>query len=289
MIGFAEFEQTMSGVMKKFLLALFLCFIAPALASMGVQAAGSYPNSWRSADWSSSGQIPGAEDDRQAAVYVMAARTGGLKGALASHSWIVTKPENGSYTRYDKVGWGSPIRINGYPPDGRWYSNEPRALLIVRGEKAQSLIPEIEAAVAAYPHSARGDYVIWPGPNSNSFVAHVLRTVPELGIALPPEAVGRDYRPFGEFITLSDDWRNLELSLGGYAGLAVGEIHGFEIRLAGLVFGIDVKRPALKLPGFGRIGVPAWDGETEPVRVRASQPADDMAQTGTGVFRPFAG
>jgi hypothetical protein len=279
----------MSGVMKKLFLAVFLCFLAPALASVGVQAAGPYPNSWRSADWSSSGQFPKARDDRQAAVYVMAARTGGLKGALASHSWIVTKPEDGSYTRYDKVGWGSPIRVNGYPPDGRWYSNEPRALLVLRGEKAERLIPKIEAAVAAYPHSARGDYVIWPGPNSNSFVAHVLRAVPELDIALPPEAVGRDYRPFGEFITLSENWRNLELSLGGYAGLAVGEIHGFEIRLAGLVFGIDVRRPALKLPGFGRIGMPAWAGESEQSRVRTKHPAPKTAQSGTAAISPAAG
>ncbi|WP_420408997.1 DUF3750 domain-containing protein [Hoeflea sp.] len=275
--------------MKKLLLALFLCFISPALASVGVMAAGSYPNSWRSADWSSTGQFPEARDDRQAAIYVMAARTGGLKGALASHSWIVTKPESGSYTRYDKVGWGSPIRVNGYPPDGRWYSNEPEALLIVRGEKAERLIPKIEAAVETYPYSARGDYVIWPGPNSNSFVAHVLRAVPELGIALPPEAVGRDYRSFGEFVTLSDDWRNLELSLGGYAGIAVGQIHGFEIRLAGLVFGIDVLRPALKLPGFGRIGMPAWSGESEERQPGEHRPAPETAQSGDWAIQAVGG
>lgn len=243
--------------MKKLILAVFLCFIAPALVSMGVQAAGSQPTSWRSADWSSSGSLPTAEDNAPAAVYVMAARTGGLKGALASHSWIVTKAENGRYARYDKVGWGSPIRINGYPADGRWYSNDPRILLSVHGSAAARLIPRIEAAIAAYPHSARGDYVIWPGPNSNSFVAHVLRAVPELDISLPPEAVGRDYRGFGDFVTLSSDWRNLELSLGGYAGVAIGARDGIELRLAGLVFGIDVLRPALKLPGFGRIGMSA--------------------------------
>ena len=37
------------------------------------------------------------------------------------------------------------------------------------------------------------DYRIWPGPNSNSFVAHVLREVPELGTTLPPNATGRDF------------------------------------------------------------------------------------------------
>lgn len=249
------FQTDVSAKMKKLILFLLLCFIAPALASLGVRAADSQPNSWRSADWSSSGHLPAAEDDAPAAVYVMAARTGGLKGALAVHSWIVTKPANGGYTRYDKVGWGNPIRVNGYPADGRWYSNDPETLLALRGDEAARLIPKIEAAIAAYPHAARGGYVIWPGPNSNSFVAHVLRAVPELGIALPPEAVGRDYRPFGEFVTLSPDWRDLELSLGGYAGLAIGARYGLEVRIAGLVFGLDVLRPGIKLPGFGRIGV----------------------------------
>ncbi|WP_152599749.1 DUF3750 domain-containing protein [Hoeflea sp. BAL378] len=242
--------------LKTLILIMLLCFVAPALASLGVRAASSQPGSWRSADWSSSGLLPAAVDDPGAAIYVMAARTGGLKGALAVHSWIVTKPAGAAvYTRYDKVGWGSPIRTNAYAADGRWYSNEPDILLALHGDEAAKLIPRIQTAVRDYAYAARGDYHIWPGPNSNSFVAHVLRDVPELGIALPPEAVGRDYRPWGEFLTVTPDWRNLEISLGGYAGLAVGALYGVELRLGGLVFGLDLARPGVKLPGFGRIGV----------------------------------
>lgn len=242
--------------MKKIILVVLLCFVAPALASLGVRAASSQPGSWRSADWSSAGILPDAASERQAAVYVMAARTGGLKGALAVHSWIVTKSAEATfYTRYDKVGWGNPIRTNAYPADGRWYSNSPAVLAGFHGASAEALIPKIEAAVRAYPFSHRGDYTLWPGPNSNSFVAHVLRSVPELDLALPPEAIGRDYRSLADFITISPDWRNLELSLGGYAGLAIGTLYGVELRLGGLVFGIDIMRPALKLPGFGRIGI----------------------------------
>ncbi|OCW56797.1 DUF3750 domain-containing protein [Hoeflea olei] len=242
--------------LKYLFLILLLCFVAPALASLGVRAASSHPGSWRSADWSSAGLLPAATEQSEPAVYVMAARTGGLKGGLAVHSWIVTKPEGAlRYTRYDKVGWGNPIRVNGYDADGRWYSNTPEILLALQGAEAARLIPKIEAAVKAYPHSGRGDYRIWPGPNSNSFVAHVLRAVPELGIVLPPEAVGRDYRPWGEFVTVTPDGRNVEFSLGGYAGLAAGTLYGVELRLGGLVFGLDVNRPGIKLPGFGRIGV----------------------------------
>ena len=32
---------------------------------------------------------------------------------------------------------------------------------------------------------------------------------------------------------------------------------GVEINVLGLSFGIDVMRPALKLPGIGRLGMPA--------------------------------
>ena len=56
----------------------------------------------------------------------MAARTGGLKGAFSVHTWIVIKKAGAkAYERYDKVGWGMPIRRNAYPADGRWYSNVP--------------------------------------------------------------------------------------------------------------------------------------------------------------------
>lgn len=242
--------------LKKFVLFVLLCFVAPALASLAVRAASSQPGSWRAADWSSADILPDADTEPDAAIYVMAARTGGLKGALAVHSWIVTKASGSTrYTRYDKVGWGSPIRTNAYAADGSWYSNAPQVLAEVHGAEASRLIPQIEAAIQAYPFSNRGDYTIWPGPNSNSFVAHVLRQVPDLELALPPEAIGRDFRAFGDFVTLSSDWRNLELSLGGYAGLAIGTLYGIEVRLGGLVFGIDIARPGIKLPGFGRIGV----------------------------------
>ena len=35
------------------------------------------------------------------------------------------------------------------------------------------------------------------------------------------------------------------------------EIEGLELNLLGLTIGVDLLRPALKLPGIGRIGLPA--------------------------------
>ena len=186
---------------------------------------------------------------------------------MTLHTWIVTKAEGvGRYNRYDKVGWGSPVRTNAYAPDARWYSNEPQILKKIRGPVAESLIPKIEKAIADYPFANRGGYRIWPGPNSNSFVAHVLREVPELGVILPSNAVGRDYIAGNRWFHKSAAGGDFELSLSGYAGIAAGYQRGLELNFLGLVTGIDIAHPAIKLPGFGRLEVSgAIAGEAKPI------------------------
>ncbi len=242
--------------MLRLLTMLALVFVLPTLVSAGLWAAKERPGGWNEADWGSAGFLPKAEETPEAAIHVFSAMTGGMKGSVASHAWIVTKEKNGQYQRYDKVGWGAPIRRNHRPPDGYWYSNPPRLVTSVKGPEAERLIPKVEAAIASYPHGEAGGYRIYPGPNSNTFVAHVLRSVPELGAVLPPDAVGRDYLPNGAFYALDSDGRDLHLSLGGLVGLSLGARSGFEVNLLGLVAGLDFHRPALKLPGFGAIGWP---------------------------------
>jgi hypothetical protein len=243
----------------KFLLrilsVILLVFVLPTLVSAGLWATREHPRGWRDADWSSTGILPKAEDSPQAAIYVFSAMTGGFKGAIASHAWIVTKAKNGDYRRYDKVGWGTPIRVNNYPADGLWYSNRPRLVVDIEGAEAERLIPKVEAAIEAYPYGQPGGYRIYPGPNSNTFVAHVLRQVPELGAVLPSDAVGRDYLGERTFYALDSDGRDLHVSLGGLAGFSVGMRSGLEVNFLGLVAGIDLARPALKVPGFGAVGL----------------------------------
>lgn len=239
------------------LLTLFaVVFVLPTLVSAGLWAVKERPGAWSEANWGSAGLLPKAADSPEAAIYVFSAMTGGFKGAVASHAWIVTKTRNGEYQRYDKVGWGQPIRRNHRPPDGFWYSNPPRLVTAVKGAAAERLIPEVEAAIARYPHGEVGGYRIYPGPNSNTFVAHVLRSVPALNAVLPPDAVGRDYLTNGGFYALDSDGRDLHLSLGGLAGLSLGARSGLEVNLLGLVAGLDFQRPALKVPGWGAIAWP---------------------------------
>jgi hypothetical protein len=234
------------------ILALFLLPIAARAAFYAYEGG---PGSWRNADWSSTGSLPAATAEPEARVLVMSGRTGGWKGVFAVHSWIVLKPENAtSWRRYDVVGWGNPVRINGWAPDGRWFGNSPQVVLDLHGDAAARAIPKIEAAVKAYRYASAGDYRIWPGPNSNTFVATMLRAIPEADTILPANAVGRDFRPW-PYAGLTDSGTGVEASLWGLLGVKVGWVEGVEFNVLGLVAGLDLRHPAIKLPGFGRIGL----------------------------------
>jgi Protein of unknown function (DUF3750) len=240
---------------KLIMLAIFALFLAPLIARAALYAAGSGPRSWRDADWSSTGTLPPAGDYKPARVIVFTGKAGAWKGIFAVHSWVVFKPAGAAeWTRFDVVGWGNPMRTNGWPPDGRWFGNMPVAIADVSGSDAEKLIPRIEAAVRAYSFRHAGDYRIWPGPNSNSFTAAVLRAVPELGVALPPNAVGRDFRD-RIYAGRTDSGTGVELNLAGFAAVKLGWVEGIELDLLGLVAGLDLRHPGVKLPGFGRIGV----------------------------------
>ena len=236
-------------------IAFAVCFLAPLLAASAWWAMQDRPASWNAADWGPSGVLPPARDVPDAAIHVMTARTGGAKGAAAVHSWLVWKAAGAArWSRADVVGWGRALRRDAYAPDARWYSNDPAFAGSVTGEAAARLIPALEAAIAAYPWGGPGAYRIWPGPNSNSFVGYVLRAVPGIDVALPPHAVGKDWLGPGP-TALREPGGDLHLSLGGYAGLSVGPRTGLEVNLLGQAFGFDLRRPALKLPGIGRVGL----------------------------------
>lgn len=234
-------------------LALVTLFLLPVAARAAYFAFEDRPASFRTADWSSTGTLPAANADRDARILVYSGRTGGLKGVVAVHSWIVFKRGNAtSWTRYDVVGWGSPVRRNGWPPDGRWYGTAPTVVADIKGADAEKLIPKVEEAVRDYAFSEYGDYRMWPGPNSNTFVATVLRAIPELQATLPPNAIGRDFRPL-PYAGWTDSGTGVELNMWGLLGFKAGWIEGLEINILGLVAGVDVRQFSIKLPAFGQI------------------------------------
>lgn len=191
-------------------------------------------------------------------VQVYAARSWGWKGVFAVHTWIVYKRADApAFRRYEVVGWGvrrgSPaVRKNLRPVDGFWAGNPPAVLLDLRGPAVEPLIDEIELAILSYPYPDH--YRTWPGPNSNTFIAHIGRSVPELGLELPPTAVGKDYLNNGNIVARTPSGSGVQVSLLGLLGLSIGRAEGLEINLLGLTFGIDPFDFALKLPGLGRLG-----------------------------------
>ena len=162
------------------------------------------------------------------------------------------------FERYEVVGWGvqrgaPAIRKDKHPPDGYWAGNRPEILLDRRGPEVEAIISRLETEIAAYPYPHQ--YRTWPGPNSNTFIAHLARMVPELGLELPPTAVGKDYLGNGNLIARTPSGTGYQLSLLGLLGLAIGREEGLEVNLLGLTWGVDPLDLAIKLPGVGQVGL----------------------------------
>ncbi|WP_298721743.1 DUF3750 domain-containing protein [uncultured Ferrovibrio sp.] len=256
-------------ILRSLLIALALLIVLPILASGGSIAMAERKH-WSTSRWDSAGLAPDPAAVKDAVVQVYGARLWGWRGALAVHTWIVVKPAGApSYTRYEVVGWGSsPVRISQRVPDGYWAGNAPELLLDMRGPEAAFAIPLIIAAAERYP--GREKYVMWPGPNSNSFVAYIARQVPELGLHLPPTAIGKDWIGTDQIFAPAPSGTGWQISLFGLAGVTAAVSEGIELNLLGLTLGVDLLRPALKLPGIGRLGMPAHDGPLTPFLVPAA-------------------
>jgi hypothetical protein len=241
---------------RKFVFVILILLVVPIGVSAIKYVLGDRSVDWQMADRSSAGLLPPAAAHPDPMVRVYAARTVRWRGIFAVHTWIVVKERNASrYTRYDYTAWGEPIRVNGFAADGRWFGDMPQTIAAADGEAAASMIPRIQSAIEGYKLRAYGDYRAWPGPNSNTFVAAVMSAVPELRTALPPTAIGKDFPYSGEYFGFTPSGTGIRATLGGYLGLTVGWVEGLEINFLGAVFGVDIRRPALKLPGLGRLGV----------------------------------
>lgn len=245
----------------KVILLAFLCAVLLSLAASLAQATRSEEGlsprgGWASARRDSAGLAP---DPRryvnEAIVQVYAAPTYGWKGVVAVHPWIIFKRAGETrYTRYEVISWGSgdKVRRNANLADGYWYGARPRVLVTQRGDAAAALIPQIEAAIRRYPWPTT--YRAWPGPNSNTFLAHIGREVPALKLDLPANALGKDYRSLWHPLGLPPSGRGVQLSLLGVLGLTVGAEEGVEVNVLGLNLGVDFTPLRLRLPFIGGIG-----------------------------------
>jgi hypothetical protein len=207
---------------------------------------------WSDAARDPTGIAPSPASTQEAVIQVYAARAFSWRGAFGVHTWLAAKRHSASaYKVYQVLSWRQPVVVAEYDaPDRLWYNQPPTLLREIRGR--EDLIDQLEAAVHDYPY--RHAYRIWPGPNSNTFTAFVARQVPELGVELPPTAIGKDYLGAAWFAT-TPSGSGGQLSLYGLFGIAVSKAEGLEINLLGLNFGVDPLDVALKMPGLGRVAL----------------------------------
>jgi hypothetical protein len=214
---------------------------------------------WSRASLASTGKSPLPYEHKPALVQIYGARAYNWRGAFGIHTWIATKRRNADhYQVYQVIGWNlyrghSTVSIRkGGPPDFLWFNAEPELLLEYRGADTETVIDKIEQAVSDYPYPYA--YHAWPGPNSNTFTAYIARRVPELGLDLPPTAIGKDYLADGRIIDHTPSGSGWQLSLLGLLGITLAREEGIELNLLGLSAGIDFNDLALRLPGLGRVG-----------------------------------
>lgn len=214
---------------------------------------------WRDAARHSAGLVAPASETPEAVVQVWAARAFSWRGVFGVHTWIATKAADADhYLVHEVMGWrarhgGSAVVTRRSEPDRFWFGAPPDLLAELRGAAAASAIERVLAAAADYPHAR--EYRVWPGPNSNTFTAHVARQVPELRLDLPPTAIGKDYIPGAGLFSATPSGTGYQISLLGALGLLVGLEEGVEVNLLGLTLGVDPLDLAIKLPGVGRFGV----------------------------------
>ncbi|MBN9060865.1 MAG: hypothetical protein BGP06_16235 [Rhizobiales bacterium 65-9] len=241
-------------LVKPFLIFFAIVYLAPLGLHAAMWMAQDRETEWGRVDWSSAELLPPAELSEPAAIYVFAGRVARSPGIFAHHHWIVLKDRGAArYQRYDVTRWAG-LRENGWAPDGRWFGDTPVIVGKLTGAAAETALPRVRAAIANYDARRRDDYVLWPGPNSNSFVNAVVAAMPEARIAMLPTGIGKDFRGDGLFAGATPSRTGLQISAEGLLGFSVGWVEGVELNILGLVAGVDLRRPALKLPGFGRIG-----------------------------------
>jgi hypothetical protein len=245
-----------SGKQRRVTFAFALAYFPLAVAYLGFSGQLGAAD-WRSASREPAGLAPDPATTPEAVVQVYSARAVSWRGWFGVHTWIAVKPTGAKeFTVHEVMGWrlkrtGTAVVARNRAADGYWYGNKPELLGDIRGPGVDAIIQRIETAAKDYPYPAR--YHVWPGPNSNTFTAFVLRQVPELRVDLPPTAIGKDYLGW-KSVGRTPSGTGGQASLFGLVGVSAGVEEGLELNLLGLNFGVDPKSLSVKLPIVGRLG-----------------------------------
>lgn len=166
---------------------------------VSVALAGCSTTSWRDASRESARIAPLPSEYKDAIIQVYAADTWGWRGLFAVHTWISVKPSNADhYTVLEVVGWrarwGVPVlRVEQDLPDRYWFGAEPELVYEKTGEGVDEIIVSILEASSEYPWA--NEYVVFPGPNSNTYPAWLAEQVEGFDPDLPFRAIGSGWTP----------------------------------------------------------------------------------------------
>ncbi|MBT4029603.1 MAG: DUF3750 domain-containing protein [Planctomycetes bacterium] len=197
---------------------------------------------------------------------------------LANHALIDCK--DGSEEKWSRFEWGSSQETKLFPDaepgqtsshttvyigayehplteeeareEIRW---ESRVLVhkVITGSEAQGIIQQLRVETEAYPFSRSEHYVLWPGPNSNTYVDNMGRAIDGFDFLLSHNCIGKDYQgPI--YIGPSTTGKGAQIETA-YIGLQIGLIEGFELHLLGSTWGIGTWPLALKIPFLPKISL----------------------------------
>ena len=171
---------------------------------------------------------------------------------FAHHGWLDVKAgDEAAWLRYEVRGRGRGVvlrSITGAVARGdRWFDGRPiHVQRVITGAPAQRVAAALSALAPAEDARYEAGYWLWPGPNSNTFVAELADAIPELAVVLDHNACGKDWHGFfGAGLTPSRTGVHLDLPL---LGAAIGLDEGVELHLLGLTAAVRLFPPSLALP-----------------------------------------
>jgi hypothetical protein len=171
---------------------------------------------------------------------------------LAHHAWIdIHKAGDPKWLRIECAGsvFGvlfSDLDAEEARLDHRFDGHTVHLLGWLDGEAAHRAALAIEARAHELDAFYGENYRLWPGPNSNTFVAEVARAAPDLGFVFDPNCIGKDY-PGWIDVGLTASKTGVRLDTVPI-GVAVGLREGVEVHMLGLTAGITLDPPGISLP-----------------------------------------
>lgn len=196
--------------------------------------------------------------------WLVAVKSAGLPAFMpwysrfAEHTWIDIKcGSEEQWKRAEVLGRSKGatfVKITSTEARRDWRWEEPvRIQEVIVGGSAQRIAEKISQVVNNWDPFYKGQYLAWPGPNSNTFIRDLVNELPELAVTFDHNALGKDYTWASAGLTPSRTGVHLDTwPMGVSAGLR----EGIELHLLQLTLGVNIWPPRLKLPFLPTI---PWD------------------------------